>query len=150
VSVDVGGDKMVFISLADIENVDRNIAFRISLSIYYRTRDTSTSGLAAAMLRFRCRTMSAGVGLEFIGLADIENIEITFRISFLSTIEREIQVLPVWRPPFCVSGLLRSRTMSAGVGHEFIGFGDLGNIGIAVGISFLSVLQPELSVLPIW
>jgi hypothetical protein len=40
--------------------------------------------------------------------------------------------------------------MSAGVGLEFIGLGNLGNIGIAVRISFLSVLQPELSVLPIW
>jgi hypothetical protein len=40
--------------------------------------------------------------------------------------------------------------MSVGVGREFIGLGDLGNIGIAVGISFLSVLQPELSVLPLW
>jgi hypothetical protein len=60
------------------------------------TQHTNTSGLAAAIFRFRCRTMSAGVGLEFIGLADVENIEITFRISLLSIMEREIQVLPVW------------------------------------------------------
>jgi hypothetical protein len=45
-----------------------------------------------------------GVGLDFIGLGDIENIEIALLISLLSIIERSIQVLPVWRPPFCVSG----------------------------------------------
>jgi hypothetical protein len=61
-------------------------------SVYYRTRDTSTFGLAAVILRFPCQTMSADVVLEFIGLADIENIEIAFRISFLSTIERDIQL----------------------------------------------------------
>jgi hypothetical protein len=87
--------------------------------------------------------MSAGVGIEFIGLADIENIEIAFRISLLSMIEREMQVLPVWQPPFCVSGLCRCRTMSAGVGLEFIGLGDLENIGIAV--EFRSYLFCNLS-----
>jgi hypothetical protein len=39
--------------------------------------------------------------------------------------------------------------MSADLGLEFISSDDLGNVVIAVGISFLSVLQPELSVLPI-
>jgi hypothetical protein len=82
-------------------------------------RDTSTSGLAAAIFRFRCRTMSAGVGLEFIGLADIENLEIAFRISFLSTIEREIQVLPVWRPPSFVSGVGRCRDVIKYSGLRF-------------------------------
>jgi hypothetical protein len=60
------------------------------------TQHTNTSGLAATIFRFRCQTMSAGVGLEFIGLADIEDIEKTIRISLLSVMEREIQVLPVW------------------------------------------------------
>jgi hypothetical protein len=40
--------------------------------------------------------------------------------------------------------------MSLGVEREFIGLGDLGNIGIAVGISFLSVLQSELSLHSLW
>ena len=53
--------------------------------------------------------MSAGVGFEFIGLADIVNLEITFRISFLSAIEREIQVLPVWQSPSFLSGVGRCR-----------------------------------------
>jgi hypothetical protein len=60
------------------------------VSIHNRTRDTSTSGLATAFFRFRCRTMSEGVGLEFIGLTDSVNLKITFRISFLYTIDREI------------------------------------------------------------
>jgi hypothetical protein len=61
----------------------------------HRKRNIPTLPVWRPPSYFRCRTMSAGVGLEFIGLADIENLEITFRISFLSTIEREIQVLPV-------------------------------------------------------
>jgi hypothetical protein len=40
--------------------------------------------------------------------------------------------------------------MSMSVGREFIGLSDLENIDIAVGILFLSVLQPKLLVLPIW
>jgi hypothetical protein len=32
-----------------------------------------------------------------------------FGISTLSSIEREIQLLPVWQPPSCVSGLGRCR-----------------------------------------
>jgi hypothetical protein len=40
--------------------------------------------------------------------------------------------------------------MSVGVGREFTGLGVLGNIGTAVIISLLSVLQPESSVLPLW
>jgi hypothetical protein len=47
--------------------------------------------------------------MVFIGLAEIENLEIAFRISFLSTIGRDIQVLPVWRPPSCISGVSRCR-----------------------------------------
>jgi hypothetical protein len=77
------------------------------------TQDSNTSGLAAAIFRFRCRTLSAGVGLEFIGLADIENLEIAFQISRLSITERQIQVLPVWRPPSFVSGVGRCRRVSA-------------------------------------
>jgi hypothetical protein len=38
--------------------------------------------------------VSAGVRLEFIGVVDIESIDIIFRFSFLSMLEREIQ-LPV-------------------------------------------------------
>jgi hypothetical protein len=63
--------------------------------------------------------MSAGVGLEFTGLADIENLEIAFRISFLSTIEREIQVFPVWRPPSFGSDVGRCRDVIKYSGLRF-------------------------------
>jgi hypothetical protein len=63
--------------------------------------------------------MSADVELEFIGLADIENLEIAFRISRLSIIEREIQVLPVWQPPSCVSGVGRCRDVIKYIGLKF-------------------------------
>jgi hypothetical protein len=55
--------------------------------------------------------MSVGVGHEFISLADIENLEIAFRISRFFITERQIQVLPVWRPPYCVSGVGRCRNV---------------------------------------
>jgi hypothetical protein len=63
--------------------------------------------------------MSAGVGFEFIGLADIENLEIAFRISFLYTIEREIKVLLVWRPPSSISGVGRCRDVIRYSGLRF-------------------------------
>jgi hypothetical protein len=65
-----------------------------------------------AVLHFRCRSMAVDVRIKFIGLADTKNIEISFGISFLSLIEREIQVLPVWRPPFCISGVAQCRRVS--------------------------------------
>jgi hypothetical protein len=52
-----------------------------------------------------------GVAHEFIDLADIENLEIAFRISRLSIAERQIQVFPVWQPPYCVSGVGRCRNV---------------------------------------
>jgi hypothetical protein len=57
--------------------------------------------------------------MVFIGLADIENIQITFRILFLSTIQREIRVLPVWRPPSFVSGVGRCRDVIKYSGLRF-------------------------------
>jgi hypothetical protein len=41
--------------------------------------------------------------MVFNGVADIENIEIAFRISFQFIIEREMQVLLVFRPISCIS-----------------------------------------------
>jgi hypothetical protein len=82
-------------------------------AIEYRTRDTTTSGLAAAILCFRCRSMSEGVGDESDDLVDPENLCVGFGISTLSSIEREIQLLPVWRPAISVSGVGRCRKESA-------------------------------------
>ncbi|HSN22679.1 MAG TPA: hypothetical protein VLS45_00695 [Methylomicrobium sp.] len=69
--------------------------------------------MAAAILRFRCRTMSAGVGGESIEIVDPENLVVAVGISILSVMEQEIQLLPVWRPPFCVSGVGRCRRVLA-------------------------------------
>ncbi|HSN22682.1 MAG TPA: hypothetical protein VLS45_00710 [Methylomicrobium sp.] len=71
------------------------------------------SGLAAAILRFRCRTMSAGVGGESTEMVDPKNLVVAVEISILSVTEQDIQLLPVWRPPFCVSGVGRCRRMLA-------------------------------------
>jgi hypothetical protein len=42
--------------------------------------------------------MSEGVGVESDDLADPENLCVSFGISTLSSIERVLQLLPVWRP----------------------------------------------------
>jgi hypothetical protein len=61
------------------------------VSIVHTTGDTSTSGLAAAILYFRCWSTSAKVDVEFIGLGDPENISIVVGISCLSFKQREIE-----------------------------------------------------------
>jgi hypothetical protein len=63
--------------------------------------------------------MSADIELEFIGLADIENIEIAFQVSFVSTIEREIRIPPVRQPPSRVSGVCRCRNIVRYIGLKF-------------------------------
>jgi hypothetical protein len=49
------------------------------------------------------------IGDESNELVDLGNQCAAFGISTLSSIERDIQLLPVRRPPFCVSGPGRSR-----------------------------------------
>ncbi len=44
---------------------------------------------------------------------DPVNLGIAVGISTLSVIEQELQVLPVCRPPSCISGVGRRRQMSA-------------------------------------
>jgi hypothetical protein len=80
-----------------------------SVSIYYRTQDINTSGLATAILHFQCRLISVGSTSEFINQSDIKNLRTTFRNLFLSIIEREIQKLPVWWPLSCTPGVGRCR-----------------------------------------
>jgi hypothetical protein len=58
--------------------------------------------------------MLEGVGGESDDLVDPENLCIGFGISTLSSIEREIQLLPVWRPAI---QRFRCRSMSKGVGQ---------------------------------
>ena len=50
---------------------------------------TATSSLAVAMLRFRCRSTSAGVDDESAEWGDPENPGIDFRTACLSVVERE-------------------------------------------------------------
>jgi hypothetical protein len=104
------------------------------------------SGLAAAMFRFRCRTTSASFGLEFIGLADIENLEIAFRISRLSIIERDIRILPVWR-----RHLLFPLSDDVGGCWTWVyRSGRHRKFKITFRISFLSAIEREIQVLPVW
>ncbi len=49
--------------------------------------------------------MSGSVGDESIKTGDPGNIGILFGISILPLLERELQLLPVGPPPYCVSGV---------------------------------------------
>jgi hypothetical protein len=62
---------------------------------------------AVIILCFCCRSMSIGVGDKSDDLAGLKNLHVGFGISTLSSIEHEIQLLPVWRPPLSVSGVGR-------------------------------------------
>jgi hypothetical protein len=73
--------------------------------ICHRSWDISTSGLAAAILGFRCRSTSDVVGHVSSRLGDPENMGFAVGTAHLVVIEAEIQVLPVWRPSYWVSGV---------------------------------------------
>jgi hypothetical protein len=64
-------------------------------SVEIPKRDTTTSGLAAAILCFQSRSMSEGVGGESDDLVDSENLSVGFGISMISSIERVLQLLSV-------------------------------------------------------
>ena len=97
-----------------------------------RTRLATTSGLAAAIFMFRCRLMSAGVSDMSIETADPENLGLVVGISILSALERDLQILPVWRPP---SWNYNRKLKSVRVADGFFELSDLGNIGLALGIA---------------
>ena len=46
----------------------------------------------------------SGVGDESVESGDPENLSITVGTARLSIVERDIQLLPVWKPSFCTSG----------------------------------------------
>ena len=51
-------------------------------------------------MRFRRRSMSEIVGDKLIELVDRENMGFAVETAWLSIIELEIKLLPVWRPPY--------------------------------------------------
>ena len=51
---------------------------------------TATSGLAVAMLRFRCQSTSASVDDESVESGDPESFDITVGIACISVVERDI------------------------------------------------------------
>ena len=53
------------------------------------------SGLAAAILKLRCRSMSAIVGGKFVETGNTENLGVAVGILFLSVLEGMLQVFPV-------------------------------------------------------
>jgi hypothetical protein len=75
--------------------------------------------------------MSEGVGGESDDLADPENLCVGFGISTLSSIEREIQLLLVWRP---ANQRFRCRSMAEEVGDESTDLVDPENLCTGFGI----------------
>lgn len=53
----------------------------------------------------RRRLTSAIVSVEFGGMADLENVQITVGILLLAVAEGEIEVIRIWHPPFCATGV---------------------------------------------
>ena len=75
------------------------------------SRDKSTSVLQAAILGFRLPLTSDSVGSSSIEMLDPENVELAFEIAFLSSLQAEIKVLPVCRPPSWISDFRSHRTV---------------------------------------
>ena len=60
------------------------------VSICFRSGDITTSGLAAAILHFGCRSTSEGVGNDIIVSGKPENLGIAVGTACLSVVERDI------------------------------------------------------------
>ena len=97
--------------------------------------------MAALWLDFRLPVWSDNIRNISIELRDPENMGVAFGISFLSHLQAEIKVLPVW-----VAAMLDFRlpVWSHSIQTTSIGLLDPENIGVAVGISFLSLLEAEI------
>jgi hypothetical protein len=68
--------------------------------------------------------MSADVGIESTDLSEPENMDITITTAALSSLERELRLLLLYRPPSC----FRYRAMSADVGLVINSTVDIENI----------------------
>jgi hypothetical protein len=62
-------------------------------------------------LAFCVSRTSAGIGNDSIELGDPENGGIAIETVRLSVVEREIQLLPVWRSSFLTSCISRNRDL---------------------------------------
>jgi hypothetical protein len=65
------------------------------VDISTRSRDTTTSGLTAAILIFGSRLTSGNVESDSVELGVVENVGVAVRISLISLPVPEIQLLPV-------------------------------------------------------
>ena len=68
-------------------------------SISSTSRDKSSTGLEAAILDFELPVSYYNILFSPIGLPDLENVGLAVEISFVSHLEAETKVFPVWRPP---------------------------------------------------
>ena len=81
------------------------------------------------------------------GMLDLENVGLAVGISSISCLEAEKHAIEVYWPPSCNFPLpVRSHSLLV----SLIGKLDLKNIGIAVGISFISCLGAEIHAFEVW
>ena len=100
--------------------------------------------MAALWLDFRLPVWSDNIRNISIELRDPENMGVAFGISFLSHLQAEIWVLPVWMAAMLDMLDFRLPVWSHSIQTTSIELLDPENIGVAVGISFLSLLEAEI------
>jgi hypothetical protein len=70
-----------------------------AISMLYRSWDTGTSGLAAAILNFPLPVSRWILHNNVMKFPDPDNVGLAVGISLLSCIEADIYVHSVWQPP---------------------------------------------------
>ena len=102
------------------------------------------SGLEAAIFGFPLSVWLNNILISLCGLLDPENVGLAVEISFLSHLQAEIKVVPVWRPQSWMFHFRYSILRSS------LGLLYLENVGLAIEISFLSHQLAEIKVVPVW
>jgi len=79
-------------------------------------------------------------------MLNLENVGLAVEISFLSHLEAEIKVFPVWRPPYWIFHF----RFGSDYHHFFLELPDILNTGFSVKIVFLSCLQAYMLIVPVY
>ena len=85
--------------VARLQNMAINSCWKF-VAISPASGDIGTSGLEATILDLPLPVWSDSICTNLIRLLDLENVGLAVGILFLSHLEAEIMVFPVWRPPF--------------------------------------------------
>ena len=97
--------------------------------------------MQAAILEFRIPITSDSVGSGSIEMLDSKNLGLALEITFLSCLQGEIEVLPVFRPPSWMSEIRSHRTVLRVASLRML---NAENVGLAVGNYLLSCVLSEI------